>query len=317
MSQPSVDVSLIIISLNSREYLRGCIDSIVAAQWRDVVYEIVVTDNGSTDGTLEMLEASYPTVRVMSHGRNLGFCPASNLAAVASSGRYIMFLNDDILIYDDAIASLVEWMDANPEAGAIGSRLLNPDGTDQHSSGRTWPTPMNAIFGRKSKLSAMFPNAKWVRQYLISERIDQDSPYRVDWLSAAALMVRREAYEAGGRLAEDFYYFHELVFCRRMEKAGWLSYLHPRSKIMHYEGAGSGYRTLRVRRKHAIAFHVGAYKWYTRHHSMPPLSPLRLIVAAVLAARGVLVVATEYARAPLQRRSRAVREIRPEGGTAL
>jgi len=317
MKGSPLDISLVVISLNSREYLRGCLDSILAAQWRDVSYEIVVTDNGSTDGTLEMLAASYPQVKVMAHQKNLGFCPASNLAAAASCGRYLMFLNDDILIYDDAIAKLVEWMDTHPQTGAIGSRLFNPDGTDQHSSGRAWPTPMNAIFGRKSFLSRLFPRAKWVRQYLITDRIGEDSPYRVDWLSAAALMVRREAYEAAGRLAEDYYYFHELVFCRRMEMAGWSSYLHPRSAIMHYEGAGSGHRTMRVRRKHAIAFHIGAYKWYTQHHAMSPANPLRLVVAGVLAMRAALVVTMEYSRSPLLRRRQAVSEPKPEGGTAL
>jgi GT2 family glycosyltransferase len=317
MIRTPVDVSLVVISLNSRDYLRACIDSILAAQWRSVTCEIVVTDNGSTDGTIEMLAAGYPGVRVMAHGRNLGFCTASNVAAEASSGRYVMFLNDDILIYDDAIARLVEWMDANPAAGAIGSRLLNPNGTDQHSSGRSWPTPMNSIFARRSIVSRMFPNARWVKQYLVSERINEKSPYRVDWLSAAAMMVRREAYEAAGQLAEDYYYFHELVFCRRMEKAGWLSYLHPQSKIMHYEGSGSGYRTLRVRRKHAIAFHMGAYKWYAEHHSIPRFSPLRILVAGALTARAAMVVAVEYLRAPLQRKARALHDSRPEGGTAL
>jgi GT2 family glycosyltransferase len=227
-----------------------------------------------------------------------------------------MFLNDDILILDDAIAKLVEWMDLHPEVGAIGSRLLNIDGTDQNSSGRTWPTPMNAIFGRKSLLTKLFPNAKWARQYLLSARTNEDEPYKVDWLSAAALMVRRGPYEAAARLDETFYYFHELVFCRRLEKAGYPSYLHPQSKIMHYEGAGSGLRTLRVRRKHVIAFHQGAYRWYCGHSELSPYNPLRLVVAAMLTARAALLVCIEYGRSWTYR-EKSVAETRPEGGTAL
>lgn len=312
---PVPDVALIVISLNSREYLRGCLESIQAATWRTVTYEVIVTDNGSTDGTLEMLAAQFPAVKVLAHGRNLGFCPASNLAAMASTGRYVMFLNDDILIYDDAIARLVEWMDAHPEAGGIGSRLLNPDGTDQFSSGRIWPTPMNALFGRKSRLTRMFPNAPWARRYLLSNRVSDQEPYQVDWLSAAAMLLRREAFDDAGRLAEDFYYFHELVVCRRMQNAGWSCFLHPQSRIMHYEGAGSGHRSLRVRRKHLIAFHKAAYRWYTQHHGMAAANPLRLLVMAVLFARNVALIVLEYIRHPFFRQPRLAE--RPEGGTAL
>ncbi len=317
MGVKRVDVSLIIISLNSREYLRGCLESILAGEWREVDYEIMVTDNGSTDGTLEMLRELYLSVEVLAHGRNLGFCRASNLAAISSRGRYILFLNDDIVVYQDAVAKLVEWMDAHPKAGAIGSRLLNVDGTDQHSSGRTWPTPMNALFGRKSLLTAWFPRSRWARRYLISDRIDDSEPYKVDWLSAAALMVRREAYEDAGHLADDFYYFHELVFARRMERTGWPSYLHPQSRIMHYEGAGSGERTLRVRRKHAIAFHQGAYRWYTQHHEIRQGNPVRLLIACALAVRAAAALAAEYMRSLTKREPGCTAETRPEGGSAL
>lgn len=316
MTPESIDVSLIVISLNSKNYLRDCLDTILAAQWDDVQYEIVVTDNGSVDGTLEMLAEMYPQVKVMAHGTNLGFCRASNVAAIASSGRYVMFLNDDILILDDAIARLVEWMDLHPEVGAIGSRLLNIDGTDQLSSGRTWPTPMNSIFGRKSFLTRLFPNVRWARKYLLSNRSNEGEPYRVDWLSAAAMMVRRDAYEAAARLDETFYYFHELVFCRRLEKAGFSTYLHPRSKIKHYEGAGSGLRTLRVRRKHVIAFHQGAYRWYCGHSELSAYNPLRLIIAGVLLSRAVMLLLVEQGKEFTQR-ERRVPETRPEGGTAL
>jgi GT2 family glycosyltransferase len=312
----AVDASLIVISLNSKNYLRGCIDSILASEWRNVTYEIVVTDNGSTDGTLEMLASEYPQVKVMAHGRNLGFCKASNLAAAASSGKYLMFLNDDIIVMDDAIARLVEWMEFHPKVGAIGSRLLNIDGTDQHSSGRTWPTPMNALFGRKSMLTRLFPRARWAKNYLLTEKTSDTAPYKVDWLSAAALMVGRDAYEAADRLDENFYYFHELIFCRRLERAGYASFLDPQSKIMHYEGAGSGLRTLRVRKKHVIAFHKGAYHWYCVHSELGHYNPVRVVIAGILALRAALLVGAEHLRS-FTYREKQLGDVRPEGGTAL
>jgi N-acetylglucosaminyl-diphospho-decaprenol L-rhamnosyltransferase len=310
------DVSAIVISLNSRRFLKDCLDTIERSVWREVAFEILVADNGSTDGSLELLREGYPHVRVLDIGRNIGFCPAGNLAARAAAGRYLLFLNDDILVRDDAIARMVEFMDAHPLAGVIGSRLLNLDGTDQYSSGRTFPTPMNALFGRKSVLTRLFPRAPWARRYLLSGRVDEAAPYTVDWVSAAAMMVRREAFETAGGLAEDFYYFHEMIVCDRCQKAGYTVWLDPQSKIVHYEGAGSGVRTRRVRRKHIERFHVAAWRWYCLHHGLGPWNPLRYVAAGVLLARAAALVAADGLR-PARAARRESGSGEPEGGVAL
>ena len=316
MENRPIDVSAIVISLNSKRFMRGCLDTLLEAPWRSVTYEIIVADNGSTDGTLEMLAELYPNVRVLAIGKNIGFCPAGNLAAREASGRYLLFLNDDILIQEDAVSKLVEWMDAHAGAGMIGSRLLNTDGTDQFSSGRTFPNPMNALFGRKSFLTRLFPNAPWARRYLLSDRVNAAEPYMVDWLSAAAMMISRDAFRDSGELAEDFYYFHEMIICSRCQKAGYTIWLHPESKIIHYEGAGSGVRTKRVRRKHIQGFHLAAYRWYCLHHGLGSFSPLRLLVAAVLAGRATaLIIADGLRPGPVVRRQTG--EDRPEGGVAV
>lgn len=307
----TVDVSAIVISLNSKRYLEDCLNTLRRGPWRDVTFEIIVADNGSTDGTLELLAARHPDVRVLAIGRNIGFCPAGNLAAREAAGRYLLFLNDDILIQEDAIARLVEWMDRHPEAGVTGSRLLNIDGTDQFSSGRTFPSPMNALFGRKSVLTRLFPNAPWARKYLLSNRVSSSGPYQVDWVSAAAMMMRREAFEKAGGLAEDFYYFHEMVICSRCQKAGYTVWLDPQSKIVHYEGAGSGVRTRRVRRKHIEHFHKAAYRWYCLHHQIGRVNPVRLLIAVVLAARAAALIAADSLK-PGPRAGG-----RPEGGVAI
>src|SRR5262245_22118597 len=214
-------------------------------------------------------------------------------------------------------SKLVEWMDANPDVGMIGSRLLNIDGTDQFSSGRTFPSAMNAIFARKSPLTKLFPNAPWARRYLISEKINGAEPYDVDWISAAAMMVRKEAWQAAGGLAEDFYYFHELVFCDRAKRVGWPVYLHPQSKIMHYEGAGSGVRTRSVRIKHHERFHAAAYQWYCLHHRVHSSSPIRPILAVLLKLRAAVLIAAEFLKADVPPPSTNSPEGRPAGGVAI
>jgi GT2 family glycosyltransferase len=310
------DVSLIAISLNSCRFLEECLDSIRAARWREVAYEVIVVDNGSTDGTAAMLARRRPHLRVIQNPSNLGYCHAGNQGAAMANGRHLLFLNDDTLIVDDAVARLVEWADAH-DAAMIGSRLLNTDGTDQFSSGRSFTTPAAALFGRKSVLTRLFPRARWARRYLLSDRIDDDRPYEVDWLSAAAMMVRRDAFDQAGGLAEDFYYFHEQVFCARVKRNGGRIYLHPQSRIIHHEGAGSGVRTRHVRRRHIGAFHAAALRWFCLHHGLGPRHPVRYAAGAALWARAGMLMAIETLKPD---RSPATAHIdlgRPDGGLAV
>jgi GT2 family glycosyltransferase len=313
----AIDLSIVIISLNSRRFLRECLDSLAAAEWRTCRYETIVVDNGSTDGTPQMVARDYPRVRVIANARNLGYCKAGNQGAEIASGRYLLFLNDDTLMLNDALAMLVEWCDAHPGAGMIGSRLLNTDGTDQFSSGRRFTTPAAAVFGRKSMLTRLFPHAPWARSYLMSELVDSPEPYEVDWLSAAAMVVTRVAFDAAGGLAEDFYYFHEQVFCARVKKAGYTIHLHPRSKIIHHEGVGSGVRTRRVRRRHIRAFHQAALRWFCLHHGIGPYSPVRAVAAAALHARASFLIAIDSLRPDRTTASAQLQSGRPEGGVAV
>jgi N-acetylglucosaminyl-diphospho-decaprenol L-rhamnosyltransferase len=312
----SFDVSLIAISLNSRGFLRECIASIHAAQWRDIEYEIIVVDNGSTDGTPAMLAAEYPEVRVVANPNNVGYCRAGNQGAAIARGRHLLFLNDDTLMIDDAIAALVDWADAH-DAAMIGSRLLNSDGTDQFSSGRRFTTAAAAFFGRKSVLTRLFPHAPWARRYLMSDFVDTKGPYEVDWLSAAAMMVRRDMFDRVGGLAEDFYYFHEQVFCARVKRAGGRVYLHPQSRIIHHEGAGSGVRTRRVRRRHITGFHAAALRWFCLDHDLGRLHPVRWIAAAALWTRAGLLVALDALTPERAGTAAQVKAGRPEGGVAV
>jgi N-acetylglucosaminyl-diphospho-decaprenol L-rhamnosyltransferase len=283
------DVAVIIIGRNARDYVKNSLQSLQAAEWKRYSSELIYVDNGSTDGTHEMLR-EFPQVRAIFNEQNLGFCKAGNQAVAIAQSRYYFFLNDDTIVLGDAIARLIDLLDTTEGAGVAGARLLYPDMSEQWS-GRRFPTPLNGILGRRSLLTRLFPNSAPVRRYLFKDQIRGEHPFAVDWVSAAAMMVRRETFHKVGGLAEDYYYFHEAVFCRRVARAGWKTYLHPQSRIIHYEGKGSGSRPFGVQRWHVKDFHSGAFRFYCEHHSLGRVHPARWAIAAVMSGRAAILIA--------------------------
>ena len=158
-------------------------------------------------------------------------------------------------------------------------------------SGRRFPSVWNGVLGRRSSLSKWFPNARALTDYLYREEIAAGAPFEADWVSAAAMLVRREAFAAAGGFAEDYYYWHEAVFCDRIRKIGRKVFLDPRSNIVHYEGKGSGPRPYRVKRWHIIDFHRGAYRCYCEHYNMGRFHPARWMTAAALGIRAGILLA--------------------------
>lgn len=265
----------------------GCVKSLLEAEWNGKTYEVICSDNGSTDGTVEALRGEFPEVRVLENGSNIGFCPAANRGARAANSRYYYFINDDTLVIEDAIALLADYMDDHPEVGTTGSRLLYPDLSEQYS-GRRFPTLLSALMGRRSPLTRWFPEAPWVRRYLCKDVLDRGEPAEVDWVSAAGQICEREKFWKVGGFDESYYYWHEMVICSRLKKAGYRVILHPDSKVIHYEGKGSGSRrSYKVKRFHILDFHRGAYRAYRDHHSMGVAHPGSVLVGLLLWSRAI------------------------------
>jgi hypothetical protein len=283
------DVAVIVVGLNAREFVRQCMASLKTAEWRNWTRQMIYVDNGSTDGTAQMLRESFAEVKLILNERNYGYCKAANMGAGEAEARYYCFLNDDTIVLEDAIPRLIEWMDSDTDIGIGASRLLYPDLREQFS-GRSFPSAANAILGRRSVLSRLFPNSPLLKRYLKTEDLKSAQPFTVDWVSAAAMMVRKEAFEAAGGLAEDYYYWHEAVFCDRAHKRGWKVMLHPLSRIIHYEGFGSGRRPYSVRRWHIIDFHRAAFRCYCEHHGLGLFSLRRLVAATGLTFRAALLL---------------------------
>jgi len=287
------DVAVILVGLNAREFVLQCLDTVARTDGSRYTHEVIYVDNGSRDGSVDAVRARHPDVRIIANDRNLGYCKAANQGAAIADARLLFFINDDTIVQPDALPTAIAFLDSRPDVGVVGCRLLNLDLTDQWS-GRRFPSLWNAVLGRRSWLSRIFPKAPALTSYLCQDEVAVGVPFEVDWVSAAAMLVDRGTFESAGHFAEDYYYWHEAVFCDRVRRGGKKVYLHPRSKIIHYEGKGSGARPPAVLRWHIRDFHRGAYRCYCEHYNLGRLHPFRWLTAAALGVRAALLLAATH-----------------------
>ncbi|MES1227319.1 MAG: glycosyltransferase family 2 protein, partial [Armatimonadota bacterium] len=215
---PDFDLSVTICSWNTREDLRACLASL--RDCRDEAnFEVVVVDNNSQDGSADMVEAGIPEVRLLRQSVNLGFTGGHNLATKERLGRHVALLNSDTVVHKGAIAELMDYFARNPQAGIIGPKLLNPDGSLQYSC-RKFPNPVAAAF-RNTFLGRLFPNNRYTRDYLMTDW-PHSLPREVDWLSGAAMFIRKEVVDNVGMLDEEMFMFCEDVdICKRAWGSGF------------------------------------------------------------------------------------------------
>lgn len=235
------DLSIVIISWNVRELLRLCLDSIQESlrgeKGEGLLVETIIFDNGSTDGSADMVREDFPRVHLMESEVNLGFTKGNNLAIGQSEGRYILLLNPDTEVVGDALGTMVAYMEAHPRVGALGPQLLNPDGTTQ-SSRRRFPTLATA-FLESTVLQPWFQGSRILKRYYLLDRPD-DEIQPVDWAVGAALLIRREALHQVGLLDEEFFmYSEELDWCYRLKAQGWEVVYLPTAQVVHQEGRSS------------------------------------------------------------------------------
>jgi len=258
------DLSIVIISWNVRELLRRCLDSIRESlkgeKGESLLVETIVFDNGSADGSGDMVREGFPWVYLIESEVNLGFTKANNLAIYQSEGRYILLLNPDTEVVGDALATMVAYMESHPQVGALGPQLLNPNGTTQ-SSRRRFPTLATA-FLESTVLQPWFQGSGILKRYYVLDRPD-DETQPVDWVVGAALLIRREALHQVGPLDEEFFmYSEELDWCYRLKAQGWeVAYL-PTAQVVHQEGRSSE-QVLALRHIH---FQRSKLLFFKRHY---------------------------------------------------
>ncbi len=229
-------LSIIIVSWNVKAELLECLRSIYANRPSET-FEIILVDNASKDGTVEAARQQYPDITLLANQQNKGFAAANNQGIKTAKGQYILLLNPDTIIHPGSLDKLLEFMDANPRAGACGPKLLNSDNTVQRSV-RKYPT-FRAMLYRHSvfKLLGLFKNH--YRQWRMKD-FAYEKQTNIEQLMGAALMVRAETIDQVGLLDEDFFiYYEEVDWCRRINQAGWQVVFVPQAVITHLGGASS------------------------------------------------------------------------------
>ena len=286
MTQPDVTVS--IVNWNTRDELRECLKSVLA-QDGSVTFEANVVDNASTDGSAEMVRSEFADrVNLTENATNSGFAAAQNVSIRQSRGRYVFLTNPDCrLLGEDVLRKMVEFMDASPDIGMLGPRIVNPDGSLQYSA-RRFPTMLAAGF-RHTLLGRLFPNNRFVRRYMMTDWA-HDRIADVDWLSGSALMARKAAIDEIGLLDERFYmYVEDVDWCKRAHLAGWRVVYFPDVTVSHRIGAASDQNAVEMIREH----HRSMLRYFLKHNRRSPrilLTPLVMIALWIRARARISLV---------------------------
>lgn len=254
-----IDLSIIIVNWNVAELLEKCLDSIFQHQDR-LKIEVFVVDNNSSDSSVEVVKKKFPQVKLIANKENLGFARANNQAIKESSGDFVLLLNPDTEILDNALEKMVDLMRQKEEIAIAGCRVLYPDKTTQLSVRR---------FPRMYDMLIVFLKVHNFLPELLSEYycfdFDYEKEQEVDQVMGAFFMIRRSVIEKIGLLDENFYiWMEEVDYCKRTEKAGWKVIYYPGAEIIHY-GARSFKQLLTLKRQKILNDSILYY--FKKHNS--------------------------------------------------
>lgn len=295
-----VDVSILIVSFNTRDMTLAAIASVVA-ETKDVSYELIVVDNASSDGSAEAIAAVYPRVRLIASSSNLGFARANNLAARNATGEYVLLLNPDTLVLDRAVDRLVAFARARPRAGIWGGRTLFGDGSLNPASCWRRVSLWN-LFCRASGLTGLFPASPLFNSEAYGGWA-RDRVRQVDIVSGCFLLVRRRMWRRlGGFDARFFMYGEEADLCLRARRRGARPAVTPEATIVHYGGASE-----RTRADKMVKLLAAKSTLIERHLPAATRTPGRLLLAAWPLSRWLaLTVLAQFTRSEHKRSAASV-----------
>lgn len=254
-------LSIIFVNWKTPDLTKDAIAS-VYKETKGFDFEVIVVDNNSQDGSVEMIKKEFPQAVLIENSDNKGFGKANNQGLKIAKGDYLMFLNTDVVVLDSALNKLVNYLDQHPDVMMVGPRLLNRDLTFQHACRRALPSPINSFF-HLFGLTKLFKNSRWVNQYK-QQDLSPDITGPAQALSGAAMMFRRQVYEKIGGFDEIFFmYGEDLDFCKRVLDKGWKTVYVSEAKIIHFGGQSSGKRRV----KSLVNFYEAMWLYYRKHFS--------------------------------------------------
>lgn len=232
-----VDLSIIIVSYNTKDFLFRCLKSVFENAPKAYTWEIIVVDNASTDGSIDVIKSSK--LKIISNEKNVGFSKANNIGVKEAKGRYILFLNSDTVVYPNTLEQMIKFVDAHKEAGAATCKVKLLNGKLDDACHRGFPTLWNS-FCHFTGLSRLFIGKKLFGGYNLGW-IKLRKIHQIDACAGAFMIVRKEAGVEVGWWDEDyFWYGDDLDFCYRLKEKGWKIYFVPTVSIIHYKGVSGG-----------------------------------------------------------------------------
>jgi N-acetylglucosaminyl-diphospho-decaprenol L-rhamnosyltransferase len=265
-------LSIVIVSWNTASLLENCLASILAYPPTSP-FEVWVVDNASTDDSPRMVRERFAQVHLIEGHENVGFARANNQAIQRCSGNYILLLNPDTLVTTGALQALVDFLDKHREAGAVGSKILNPDGSLQISSHPrpTLPRELWRLFHLDRILPySEYPLTKW----------ENNHAQEVDLLMGACLLLRKVALDQVGLLDEDYFmYSEEIDLCYRIQRAGWQLFWVPQAKVVHFGGQSTQQAPVEM----FLNLYQGKIKYFRKHNGRlaSQIYKLILMIAAL------------------------------------
>jgi len=278
-------VSVIIVNYNVKYFLEVCLHSTLRAL-EGIEGEIFVVDNNSQDGSAELVKQRFPSVHFIANKDNRGFAKANNQAFALAKGEYILFLNPDTVLPEDFFRKTLFYMDAHPEAGGIGPRLIDGKGRFAPDAKKAFPSLSVALF-KGTGINQLFPRSPYFNKYY-AVHVPEMSTAAVDALSGCCMMMRKTAVDAaGGAFDEDYFmYFEDGDLCYRIRQAGFQNIYFPETTVIHYKGESTRKTTLSYVKIFNEAFAIFARKHYSKRYAQLFLIFIQLgvVLRAILSA---------------------------------
>lgn len=283
-----MQLSVVVVNYNVRYFLEQALYSIRKA-CEGIEAEIFVVDNHSADGSCEMVRHRFPEVILLDNKENYGFSKANNQAIRLAKGKYILLINPDTVVEEDCFKKVIDFMEATPDAGAVGVKMIDGAGKFLPESKRGLPTPEVAfykIFG----LAALFPKSKRFGKYHLGF-LDKNKTHEVEILAGAFMMISKEAFDKAGLLDEDYFmYGEDIDLSFRISKAGFKNYYFSDTTIIHYKGES----TKRTSVNYVFTFYRAMIIFAQKHYSEKHARTFSILIHFAIYIRAIAAIGIRF-----------------------